>query len=208
MRTRVKICGVRTAEIARVVDANGVDFIGFVFAGSRRQVTAEQAAALGRLAPHCRKVGVFVDETLERVNEIAAIAGLDYVQLHGSETPAYARGVEKPVIKAFRWGDDFSAEAADAYPAAYILLDSFRPGMKGGTGAAFAWEEARQMVRGLRHPVFIAGGISSTNAAEALAVFSPYCLDVSGGVEEQGEKSAEKIKAFMQKVRGLEEGRA
>lgn len=208
MRIRVKICGVRTAEIAQAVDASGADFIGFVFAGSRRRVTAGQAAVLGKLAPHCKKVGVFVDEALDRVNEIAAAAGLDYVQLHGSEAPDYARGVERPVIKAFRWGDDFSIEAANSYPAAYVLLDSFRKGMKGGTGTAFEWQAARQAVGKLQRPVFIAGGLSCENAAEAIHAFSPFCLDVSGGVEEQGEKSAEKIKAFMQTVRGMEEGRA
>ena len=119
------------------------------------------------------------------------------IQLHGHEPPEYAEALRSAadvrIIKAFRWRDDFSVEAANDYPADYILLDTFKKGMAGGTGETFRWREAANETRKLKKPLLLAGGISEENAEEAARTLSPFALDVSGSLEENGEKSPKKI---------------
>lgn len=201
---RVKMCGMKTLAAARAAEAAGADYIGFIFAkGSRRYITPEAARKIVRGMSRVKTVGVFVDAPMNEVNEIAAFVGLDYVQLHGHESAEAARQAEHPVIKAYRYGDDFSAEEANAYPAEIILVDSYVRGTAGGTGTTFPWEEAAQEIARVRKPVLIAGGITAENAGEAMAMFRPFGLDVSGGLEENGAKSEAKIRAFMEAVRAL-----
>jgi phosphoribosylanthranilate isomerase len=145
-------------------------------------------------------VGVFVDAHISEVNEIAEFCGLDYVQLHGHEDEAYARQVTRPVIKAYRYGDNFKAEEAEQYPAELILLDSFVKGEAGGTGKTFAWQEASREVASLGKPLLVAGGISEENLSEVAATFHPYGVDVSGSLEEQGEKSVRLITSFLREA--------
>ena len=135
------------------------------------------------------------------VNAIAELVGLDYVQLHGHETAAMARQSERPVIKAYRYGDDFSVKEANAYPAEMILVDSYVAGAAGGTGTVFHWQEAAREIARVTKPVLIAGGITTENVGEAAAIFQPFGVDVSGGLEEDGVKSAPKIRAFMEVAR-------
>ena len=188
---RVKMCGMKTIAAARAAEAAGADYVGFIFAeGSRRYVAPETAREIVRQLHRVQKVGVFVDAPMDAVNEIAALVGLDYVQLHGHETADMALRAARPVIKAYRYGDDFDADAANAYPAEIILVDSYIAGAAGGTGTAFGWQEVTK-------PVLIAGGITAENVGEAAAIFRPFGVDVSGGLEESGEKSEEKIRAFM-----------
>ena len=199
MDMEIKICGMKSLEAAKAAEEAGAGFLGFVFhAPSHRNVPPALAASICREVKACKTVGVFVDEALDRVNEIARWCNFDYVQLHGHEDAAYARRVERPVIKAFRWGDDFQAEAANKYPAEIILLDSYSKHMAGGTGRSFAWQEAARAVKELEKPLFIAGGITAENAREAADIFHPYGLDVSGSLEENGEKSPKKIRQFME----------
>ena len=150
--------------------------------------------------PHVKKVGVFVDETPEVVNLIAKQCHLDFVQLHGHEDAAYAEQMEVPVIKAYRYGDGFSAEAANAYPAAMILVDAYQEDTAGGTGTRFDWQRAQREVAAVRKPVLIAGGISEANVGEVNAIFHPFAVDVSGSLEVHREKSAERIAAFMAQI--------
>ena len=119
------------------------------------------------------------------------------MQLHGHESAAYARAVCRPVIKAFRWGDDFSAEKANEYPAEIILLDSFSKDAVGGTGQRFRWREAAEETVRLEKPLLVAGGIASGNVREAEEVFCPYGVDVSGSLEIEKRKSVERIREFM-----------
>ena len=199
---RVKMCGMRTVAAARVVEEADADYIGFIFAeNSRRYVAPETAREIARALHHVKKVGVFVDALMSDVNAIADLVGLDYVQLHGHESAEMARQSEHPVIKAYRYGDDFSVEEANAYPAEMILVDSYVRGAAGGTGTVFPWEEAAQEIARVRKPVLIAGGITAENAGKAMAMFRPFGLDVSGGIEENGAKSEAKIRAFMEVAR-------
>ena len=199
---RVKMCGMKTVSAALAAEEAGADYIGFVFAKkSRRFIAPKAAQEIARELRHAQKVGVFVDAPMDEVNAIAALVGLDYVQLHGHETAETARGSERPVIKAYRYGDDFDVDAANKYPAEIILVDSYLQGAAGGTGTVFAWQEAAREIARITKPVLIAGGITAENVGEAAVIFHPFGVDVSGGLEEQGEKSEEKIRAFMEAVR-------
>ena len=199
---RVKMCGMKTVSAALAAEEAGADYIGFVFAEkSRRFVAPKAAQEIARELRHAQKVGVFVDAPMDEVTAIAALVGLDYVQLHGHETAETARGSERPVIKAYRYGDDFDVDAANKYPAEIILVDSYLQGAAGGTGTVFAWQEAAREIARITKPVLIAGGITAEKVGEAAVIFHPFGVDVSGGLEEQGEKSEEKIRAFMEAVR-------
>ena len=200
----VKICGIRSQEMAQAAVSSGADFIGFIFAKSRRYIEPLAAAEIGAAAGMVKKVGVFVDAPADEVNRIAKLCRLDFVQLHGKESPLYCRSIEFPVIKAWRFGEDFSVEAANAYPAELLLIDSWQPGMAGGTGQCFSWELARAELAGLNKPFLLAGGIDAVNVGEAVKLLNPYGIDVSGGVEEKGIKSAAKIAEFMTAARRAE----
>ena len=201
---RVKMCGMKTVSAALAAEEAGADYIGFVFAEkSRRFVAPKAAQEIVRELRHAQKVGVFVDAPMDEVNAIAALVGLDYVQLHGHETAETARGSERPVIKAYRYGDDFDADAANVYPAEMILVDSYVQGAAGGTGTAFHWQDAAREIARVTKPVLIAGGITAENVGEAAAIFQPFGVDVSGGLEKDGEKSEEKIRVFMEVVRNF-----
>ena len=202
---RVKMCGMKTVSAALAAEEAGADYIGFVFAEkSRRFVAPKAAQEIVRELRHAQKVGVFVDAPMDEVNAIAALVGLDYVQLHGHETAETARGSERPVIKAYRYGDDFDVDAANKYPAEIILVDSYLQGAAGGTGTVFAWQEAAREIARITKPVLIAGGITAEDVGEAAVIFHPFGVDVSGGLEEQGEKSEEKIRAFMRQCVGAD----
>ena len=202
---RVKMCGMKTLAAARAAEEAGADYVGFIFdEKSKRYVVPESAQEIARELRHAKKVGVFVDAPMDAVNDIAALVGLDYVQLHGHETADMALRAARPVIKAYRYGDDFDAAAANAYPAEIILVDSYVAGAAGGTGTAFGWQEAAREIARVTKPVLIAGGITTENVGEAAEVFHPFGVDVSGGLEEDGEKSEAKIRAFMAAARACD----
>lgn len=199
---KIKICGIKTLEAARAAEAFGADYIGFVFLkGRRRYIEPEAAAEIAKNIKSAMKVGVFVDETPDYVNQTARICGLDYVQLHGHEDEKYASQIKFPIIKAYRYGENFSVEQADSFPAEIILIDSFVKGKAGGTGTSFNWHEATEGLKGLKKPFMVAGGISKENALDAIKIFSPYGLDVSGSLEINGEKSPELIREFLCSVK-------
>jgi len=199
---KVKICGITNPEDALAAIALGADALGFVFyTRSPRRVTPEQAAAIvSRLPPFIAKVGVFVDEKLERVQEIMNLCSLDYAQLHGSESPEYCQKLGHRAIKAFRVNDESILEQLSDYKVVAILLDSYNPDMFGGTGRAFNWEIAARAARS--NCVILSGGLTPQNVAQAIKIVKPYAVDVSSGVEaSQGKKDHAKLKAFIQTVR-------
>ena len=197
----IKVCGMREADNIREVETLDIDMMGFIFWPKSSRYVSQRP---DHLPNRVKRVGVFVDEDPEQVKRLADDYDLDYIQLHGHEPPEYAEALRSAadvrIIKAFRWRDDFSVEAANDYPADYILLDTFKKGMAGGTGETFRWREAAHETRKLKKPLLLAGGISEENAEEAARTLSPFALDVSGSLEENGEKSPEKIAAFMQEI--------
>lgn len=138
-----------------------------------------------------------MDAPLAEVQEIARRCKLDFVQLHGNESPEYCRLVKVPVIKAVRVGANFHPVALTAYDVEWILFDSFVPGQQGGTGITFDWQQAQIMRQQIKKPLFVAGGLTAENVGEAIRILSPEGIDVSGGVETNGRKDIEKIKQFL-----------
>lgn len=197
----IKICGLQTVATARAAVTAGADWLGFVFAPSRRQVTADQAAEMAGAVKGVQRVGVFVNHPLAELLAIARQAKLDIIQLHGDEPPEYRRQIPLPVMKAVRVGDpQLAADIAD-YPAEYILLDTYTAGQRGGSGEAFDWEAALNLRRRFRQPVFVAGGLDAENVQRCIEILQPDGVDVSGGVETAGIKDACKMRRFVAAVR-------
>ncbi|ECB9811281.1 phosphoribosylanthranilate isomerase [Listeria monocytogenes] len=200
----VKICGLKKAvDVAAAVD-NGADMIGFVFAKSKRQVTVEKAHELAKNIPaNVKKVGVFVNPTEEEL--MAAIKGvpLDIVQLHGQEPAKQANRTDAEVIKAFPVKDGKIPTNINDYPNASILLDAPAEEYEGGSGKTFDWDKInRDMLT--KNKLIIAGGLNAQNVQEAIKRFEPYAVDISSGVETNGEKDLEKIKCFIKTAKGVE----
>lgn len=193
---RVKICGIREMEAARA--AGGADFMGFIMSDRfRRYCPPATVKHICNTVQGPKKVGVFVDQPINEVNAIAEYCGLDMIQLHGHESMEYAEKIQKPIIKAFRYGEDFSLERAEAFPAEYILIDSYSKATVGGSGISFKWREAASTIKKLKKPYIIAGGISAETLQEAIKIFAPYGIDASGSMEIDGRKSPELIREFL-----------
>ncbi len=204
----IKICGLKAVEHAVKAAQLGADLLGFVFAESPRRIKPEQALAIIReLPPTVRKVGVFVDENPQNINEIVSFCGLDFVQLHGRETPEDCRKISCPVIKGFRVKDIGSLHRLKPYTDCVdlFLLDTYVPGTPGGTGKTFDWSLARKASEMGR--IILAGGLTPENVRMALRVAEPYGVDVSSGVETGGVKDPAKIEAFIIQARGKEDVR-
>lgn len=147
-----------------------------------------------------------MDAPLDEVQDIAKRCKLDYVQLHGNESPEYCRLVKYPVIKAVRVGGDFDPLALAAYDVDWVLFDSFVPGQQGGTGLTFDWQKARVQRQQVKIPLFVAGGLTPENVGDAVEILSPEGIDVSGGVETDGRKDLEKIRQFLIAARRVKGG--
>ncbi|WP_100402707.1 phosphoribosylanthranilate isomerase [Bacillus sp. FJAT-42315] len=200
---KVKICGIQDVDIALHAQQIGTDYIGFVFAKSKRQVSAEQAAAISdRLQKGPLKVGVFVNEDVKRVEEIAEAASLDIIQLHGDESPEYARKLTRPVMKAFSYSPQLSMKEVLAYPADLILLDSAKGPYRGGNGTTFNWSLLTSETFD-RTRLILAGGLHPDNVQEAITMIQPAAVDVSSGVETNGVKDWTKMKAFIDQAKGV-----
>nr|WP_225776903.1 phosphoribosylanthranilate isomerase [Pseudomonas sp. Marseille-Q3773] len=200
---RSKICGITRIEDALAAAEAGADAIGLVFyTRSPRAVDVRQARAIiAALPPFVTTVGLFVNATRCELNEILEAVPLDLLQFHGDETPQDCEGYQRPWIKALRVrpGDDLEAACQQYAGARGILLDTYVPGVPGGTGEAFDWSLVPAR---LSKPVILAGGLSADNVGQAIAQVRPYAVDVSGGVEQaKGIKDAAKIEAFLQAVK-------
>jgi indole-3-glycerol phosphate synthase/phosphoribosylanthranilate isomerase/anthranilate synthase/indole-3-glycerol phosphate synthase/phosphoribosylanthranilate isomerase len=214
---RIKICGLRTYEQVRWASDIGAHYIGLVFyPPSPRCVSPEEAASLirvlrmraemGMYAP--KAVGVFVNEPPEKINALARELGLDVAQLSGDETPEDCLAIEIPVIKAVRPQRPKDLDALEAYRP-YVqafLLDTKVEGMWGGTGAVGNWSLARQMAR--RYPTLLAGGLTPDNVRGAVEAAQPWGVDVSSGVETDGQKDRRKIVRFADQARSAKRGRS
>ena len=191
----VKICGTTSEEDALLAVAMGADAVGFVFAPSPRQIAPSLAGDIAkRLPPEVLTVGVFRDQSPQRVVEIMEQTGLRAAQLHGRETPeqtTWVRRRVRTVFKAFAAGDPGVANAPD-YGADVILLDAASP----GSGQVFDWRLAEDVPAGQR--LLLAGGLDPDNVADAIAKVHPWGVDAVSGIESSpGKKDPRKLRAFI-----------
>ena len=219
--TYIKICGVRSEDIAMGAAKAGADFIGLVFAPSPRQVTPEVAAqitsTLKKNKARAKSVGVFVNMSIANVNKIADNCGLDWIQLSGDESWKYCQELGRPFIKAVRYINHETADITVAKIAAgkklrytrryMVLLDTAVDGQYGGTGKPFPWKLAKPIVAKHRR-VIIAGGLKPGNVGQAIKTLKPWGVDVSSGVEIKGVKDMRKIVKFIKAVREADDSQA
>jgi phosphoribosylanthranilate isomerase len=204
MSTVVKICGITNAEDALAAAGSGADALGLMFyEGSPRHITSKAAAEIARqLPPFVIKVGVFVNAPEDAVLRAIGDCGLNIVQFHGDETPEYCAQFPVMAIKAFRIRDASSLKALEDYQTDAFLLDAHTSGKLGGTGATFNWDLAVEAQK-LGRPIFLAGGLTPENVAEAVRRVQPYAVDVSSGVETSpGKKDHQKVAAFIKAAKG------
>jgi len=194
---KVKVCGIKTVEAASHAVENGADALGFIFAESKRQITVLQAQqVIADIPAHVWKVGVFVNEDAATIQQIAGTAGLTHIQLHGDEEPDDYRSVGLPLIKAVSVKSPEDLEKIDDIKADFILLDSPPAEYRGGNGLSFEWDLANAL-KNSNTKVILAGGLDSVNVSKAISKINPLMVDVSSGVETNGEKDLVKIKEFI-----------
>jgi phosphoribosylanthranilate isomerase len=206
--TRVKICGITNLKDALFAAEAGADALGFIFyAQSPRYIMTDRAREIIlRLPPFVAKVGVFVNEELDRVREIMTYCHLDYAQLHGDEPPEQVAALAPRAIKAARVRSATDVERLRAYQAAAYLLDTYHPTKHGGTGEVFDWElavEAKSHGVPTELALILAGGLTPDNVADAIQRVHPYAVDVSSGVEAApGIKDYQKVWRFIMAAKG------
>ncbi len=199
--TKIKICGLTRLADIEAVNAAKPDYIGFVFAKSKRQVDRDTAKKLkAALDPGIKAVGVFVNHPVAEIIELANQGIIDLIQLHGDEDEATVRLLQEqsglPVIRAFRLKSpaDIKDTAAD-----YRLFDTFDPAQYGGSGATFNWA----LLDGVAGDFFLAGGLNCGNIEAAIAQVHPYCVDLSSGVETDGVKDRDKIIEIVKMIKKI-----
>lgn len=196
----VKICGITRLDDALAAAEMGADAIGFIFwPDSPRFIDPYRARTIAAALPgFVTPVGVFVDQPAEYVGGVANLVRLGGIQLHGSETPAYAAAFGRRIVKAL--SADYAA--ADAWPAnVTLLLDAHDPVKKGGTGRTIDWDAAAAVAS--RRSVLLAGGLTPENVAEAIARVRPFGVDVSSGVEQApGIKDHQRLQALFKAIHG------
>lgn len=211
-RIRIKMCGTTRSEDAQAAASCGVDALGFIFAAkSPRYIEPQQAARIiGALPPFVSRVGVFVDEDIEKLKSTVDTAGLTAVQLHGQETPDYCLELKRAnrslgIYKAFRMGQGLRAADLTSYRewVDAFLLDTYVKGLEGGTGQVFDWRLIKQL--SIPKPLILAGGLNGENVAEAIRIAAPYAIDINSGVEDRpGVKNHQLLEQLIAIVRTTE----
>lgn len=191
---RIKICGLRRTEDIEYVNRLRPDYVGFILSGGfKRSIDTESLSGLvQRLSGNIKKVGVFVDEPFERIDNITADGLIDIIQLHGNESPEYCRMIKAPVIKVLK-PDAFDKARDYEQCVDYFLFDSGT-----GSGKSFEWEKIPTVSK----PFFLAGGLNSNNLTAAIKKTNPYAVDLSSSVETDGYKDYDKIKEVIRIARG------
>ena len=200
--TKVKICGLKETEHVQAAVNAGADFIGLMFAPSKRRITVEEAIELVKIIPsNVKKVGVFVNEEPAIIQAIAEKVGLDYIQYHGDETPELIQSIGLPAIKAFSIRSEEDVVRAASYEVDYYLFDAPGTDFRGGSGKSFDWTLLDQMNIPLEK-VILAGGLNAENVGLAILLVGPFAVDVSSGVEIEGRKNSTAIANFIEKAKG------
>lgn len=202
--TKIKICGLSRQEDIDFVNEALPDYIGFVFAKSKRLITEETAMKLKwKLHPFIQTVGVFVNEDNNRIIRLCREKVIDIVQLHGDESREdilkLKAQIKNPVIKAIRTENSQDISRAAELSCDYLLFDAFKEGQHGGGGETFDWT----LIKDVNTPFFLAGGLNSGNVVKAISMVKPYAVDISSGVETDGVKDKSKIIDFITKVRSV-----
>ncbi|MNM17772.1 N-(5'-phosphoribosyl)anthranilate isomerase [compost metagenome] len=217
---QVKICGLQDVEVLKSMLRLPVDYIGLVFAPSRRQITAERASELVSLLKDWGTgkpplaAGVFVNPDLEELGGVLSRVPLGVIQLHGSESPAFCQEVKNAFPDVQVWkalpvsagGEEKHGGPLESYAGTVdaVLLDTYDPTQAGGSGRTFAWNLVpayRKRAQEIGVPLFVAGGLTPDNVGELLADYGPDGVDVSSGVETEGMKDIAKITAFIERVK-------
>lgn len=206
--TKIKICGLTREQDIDAVNAALPDYIGFVFAKSKRQIDGKKAKILkGRLNSFIKAVGVFVNEEIENVIKFCNSQVIDVIQLHGDENEEYIKRlknyVSNKIIKAVRVKEPDDIKKAMELSCDYLLFDAYHEKEYGGTGKTFDWS----VIPYINKPFFLAGGINSCNIVHAIEHHNPYCIDISSGVETDGYKDPKKIMEVVAKVRDYTESK-
>ncbi|MCH8313678.1 MAG: phosphoribosylanthranilate isomerase [Nitrospinae bacterium] len=195
---KVKICGMTNLEDTLLAVKGGADAVGFIFyKKSLRNVSAKTVKTIvAALPPFIETVGVFVNESADRINRIVDSCKLSAVQLHGNESPAFCKKIRRKVIKAVRVKGKDSFDGLSSYKVSAFLLDACSDQQQGGTGETFDW---RLVSEGKKYgPVILAGGLDPSNVAHAIQKVKPYGVDVCSGVEKiPGIKDPSRLKAFI-----------
>ena len=199
--TKIKLCGLTSLNDIHYANEAMPDYIGFVFAKSKRQIDFQTAAYFKQnLSPDIKAAGVFVNEDMAFIKQLCDENIIDMVQLHGDEDGKYLSQlkqlIDQPIIKAIRIENRFGKLQSDAD---YILFDTFHKNMYGGSGESFDWN----LIAGFPIPFFLAGGLNITNIEKAVRLTKPFCVDVSSGVETNGTKDLYKMLEIVKKVRSI-----
>jgi phosphoribosylanthranilate isomerase len=203
MNTKVKICGIRSVESALAAIAAGADFIGLNFVPTSKRKITEQTAReiIAAVRGQVKVVGVFQDTESSFINQQTSILGLDFVQLHGHEDPAYCAQVQAPVIKAVSLQQDGDASAVmktmQSFDVPFFLLDR----QEQGEGSLVRGETAHQIAG--EFEIFLAGGLTPENITEIVREVRPFAVDVAGGIETDGKEDVEKMRRFINNAKGI-----
>lgn len=190
----IKICGISNVESLKLVLNYHVSAIGFIFyEKSPRYISPESALELIQFIPNTiKKVGVFVNESKEKINQIQNILQLDFLQFHGNENQQFINQFDTPIIKALRVNNNFNLKKLKQFNVYSFLLDTYQPGLFGGTGESFNWDIINKIK--LNTPIILSGGLNPNNIKEALKLKNIDAMDVNSGVEKcPGEKDNQKL---------------
>lgn len=200
--TKIKLCGLKREEDILAVNIAKPDYIGFVFAKSKRQVTKETAKTLkAMLSKDIKAVGVFVNADIKFIAELANDNIIDIIQLHGDENEQYIKSLKEltnlPIIKAVRVKSSEDIINSEKLSVDYLLLDAYHPEKYGGCGEMFDYNLIPENTR----KYFLAGGINADNICNIIKNLNPYCIDLSSAIETDGLKDKNKIFEIVSLVR-------
>ncbi len=204
---KVKVCGLTNLADYNAAIRLGTDYTGFIFySRSPRSIISEEAARIIRqgIQGSHQKVGVFVNDSIERIRSVYKEVGLDIVQLHGDETPDFCQQLELPYWKAIRIQDEHSLNLIQHHNCRFFLLDTFKKNMYGGTGIMFDLNIGAKAIQ-TGKKIIIAGGVSTANINRVITL-NPFAVDVNSSIEDKpGKKDSKKMKEFFNKIKKLRE---